>query len=76
MNQNDPNIGRRGHPMTKDENYTGWIIGGLVALAIVMGLFWMVGRKDHTNTAANNVNASDAATATAGVVSEPVTNAR
>jgi hypothetical protein len=44
--QDNPNRRNRG-----DTSYTGWIIGGLVALAVVIGLFMMFGRD--TNTASN-----------------------
>ena len=57
--QNDPNrpVNRRtdGRMDPDDTSYTGWIIGGLVALAMVVGLFAMFGR-DNTNVASNNSN--------------------
>jgi hypothetical protein len=58
--QNDPNINRRNH--RDDTSYTGWIIGGIVALALVIGLFAMFGRN-NTNTASNTAPNSPAATA-------------
>jgi hypothetical protein len=54
--QNDPNINRRNtHPMTEETSYTGWIIGGVVALALILGLFTMFGR-DKTNDITSNAN--------------------
>ena len=61
--QNDPNINRRNNRMDRDDtSYTGWIIGGIVALALVIGLFAMFGRN-NTNTASNTAPNSPAATA-------------
>jgi hypothetical protein len=55
--ENDPNYPRRNRPGSVEEetNYTGWVIGGLVALALAIGLFTMFGRDTATtNTAVNN----------------------
>ena len=50
----DPNINRRSsHPMTEDRSYTGWIVGGIVAVAVVLGIFAMTSGTDNTNTASN-----------------------
>jgi hypothetical protein len=51
--QDDPNINRRNRMDRDDTSYTGWIIGGILALALVVGIFAMFGR-DNTNTASNN----------------------
>jgi hypothetical protein len=50
--QNDPNsrIGMR-----EDRSYTGWIVGGVVALAVILGIFMMTGRNND-NTANNTMN--------------------
>jgi hypothetical protein len=50
--QNDPNLNRR--PVeSADTSYTSWIIGGVVALMVIAGIFMMFGRTDGTNTASN-----------------------
>jgi hypothetical protein len=54
--QDDPNLNRRSYPMTDNASYTGWVVGGAAALAIIMGLLFMFGRDDRTTTAANNPN--------------------
>jgi hypothetical protein len=52
--QNDPNINRRSG-VRDNASYTGWIVGGLVTLALLIGLFTMFGRDNNkTNTASNN----------------------
>jgi len=53
--QNDPNFNRRNDRMDRDKtSYTGWIIGGLVALALAVGLFSMFGRDNTKNNTASN----------------------
>jgi hypothetical protein len=48
------NVNRR---MGRDEtSYAGWILGGLAALALVLGVFFMFGRDDGTTSTANNTN--------------------
>lgn len=53
--QDDPNSPeRRSHPMTEETSYTGWIVGGVVALAVIIGIFAFMGTStDRTGTAAN-----------------------
>ena len=53
--QDDPNNpDRRSYPMTEDTNYTGWIIGGIVALVVVIAVFALMGSStDRHDTAAN-----------------------
>lgn len=60
----DPNLDRR-PAMDADTRYTGWIAGGLVALAVIAGIFLMFGRNDNTNTASNTSPRRPAATAPA-----------
>ena len=48
--ENDPNR-RRG--MRDDKSYTGWIIGGVIAVAVILGIFMLTNRTDNTNTASN-----------------------
>ena len=60
--QDDPNINRRNRIDREDTSYTGWIIGGIVALALVVGIFVMFGR-DNTSTASNNTPNRPTATA-------------
>ena len=58
---NDPNRNRR--PLRDaDTSYTSWIIGGLVAFAVIAGLFMMFGRNVGTNSASTT---SDRPVATA-----------
>ncbi len=52
--QDDPN-NRPSHPMTKeDDSYLGWIVGGAVALAVILGIFFMTGRPTNDSVATNN----------------------
>jgi len=52
--QDDPNNpNRNSYPMTEETNYTGWIVGGVIALAVILGVFAMTGPTDQTGTAAN-----------------------
>jgi hypothetical protein len=53
--QDDPNSNRRSrqsYPMTEERNYTGWIVGAIVTLVLVAGIFMVFGRND-TKTATN-----------------------
>ena len=54
--QDDPNFNRRRNGLGNDRNYTGWIVGGVIAIAVILGIFAMTGRSDRTNTTANNAN--------------------
>src|SRR5215203_2255599 len=55
--QNDPNINRRTTRRDiNDTSYTGWIIGGLVAVAVVIGLFTIFGRDKTNDGTASNTN--------------------
>jgi hypothetical protein len=51
--QDDPNINRRRNGMRDETSYTGWIIGGVIALAVVLGIFAMTNRSND-NTALNS----------------------
>jgi hypothetical protein len=51
--QDDPNMKRTDD---QDTNWMGWLIGGVVALAVIIGIFLMAGPKGNDNTAANNPN--------------------
>jgi hypothetical protein len=75
--QDDPNINRRNTEGYRDNtSYTGWIIGGLVALALVIGLFTMFGRDTATTNTATNTNRPATTTTTnAPAVPGPVTTA-
>jgi hypothetical protein len=67
--QNDPNINRRrGYPMTEERSYTGWIVGAIVATAVVLSIFAMTHRTG-TNAAANNNNSPATTTGSATNVS-------
>jgi hypothetical protein len=50
--ENDTNTNRPRHPLD-ERSYTGWIIGGAIAVAVILGIFMMTGRTDKTNTASN-----------------------
>ena len=54
--QNDPNLNRPvNRPVVReDTSYTPWIVGAIVALAVIIGIFAMTNRSDKTSTAANN----------------------
>jgi hypothetical protein len=65
MTYEDPQVPRR--PMAPDDpnnrvvdrdetSYTGWILGGFVALALILGGFFMFGRDDGTTSTASNPN--------------------
>jgi len=56
--QNDPNINRRNQAGYRDNqtSYTGWIVGGLVALALVIGGMLMFGRDNGPTSTANDTN--------------------
>jgi hypothetical protein len=52
--QDDPNGNiRRPLPASSETSYAGWVVGGVVAVAVVLGIFMMSGRTDRTDTAAN-----------------------
>jgi len=64
----------------EETSYMGWVIGGLVALALVIGLFTMFGRDTTTtNTAINTTRPVTTtplpAPATTGTVTAPATDA-
>jgi hypothetical protein len=52
-NPNPPEPTRPTYPITRDTNYTPWIIAGLAAVALLVGLFTMFGRDSTTKTANN-----------------------
>ena len=55
--QNDPNLNRGDRRSTADDtSYTGWIIGGVLAIAVIIGVFMMMGRDNKTTTAADVPN--------------------
>jgi hypothetical protein len=70
--QDDPNINRRNLREDTDTGYVGWIVGGLLAVALIIGGLMMFGR-DNTNTASNNTNrpAASAPTTTGSGSSMP-----
>jgi hypothetical protein len=52
--QNDPNSNPRNlNPRGGPASYTGWIIGGALALAVIVGIFVVLGRTSPTGTAGN-----------------------
>ena len=65
MTYQDPNMPRR--PMTPEDlnvrraaqaetSYMSWILGGVAALAVILGLFFMFGRNDGTTSTAINTD--------------------
>ena len=64
--QDDPNLTRLPNRRVdqNETSYTPWIIGAVVAIAVILGIFAMTNRSDNTNTAASNPN-KPAATTTA-----------
>jgi hypothetical protein len=51
--QDDPNGNlRRTDP--EETNYTGWIVGGAVALAVVLGVFVMANGTNNSGMATND----------------------
>jgi hypothetical protein len=62
-NPDDPNFNRRRAMDDMDANYTGWIVGGLLALVVIAGIFLMFGRSDTVPTASNTSPNRPAATA-------------
>jgi len=54
-NMGDPDYPKRpSYPMTDETNYTGWIVGGILALVVVLGLFFAFGgTSNETSTAVN-----------------------
>ena len=68
--KNDPNANRPSHPMTKDDStYTGWLVGAAVAIAVIIGIFFMTGRPTGDSTATN----SSPATSTRPLPNMPTT---
>ena len=65
-NPNDPNnlndrnytAGSR-RAAANDSSYMGWIIGGLVALAVILGIVFLL-PMNNSNTASNNTNETTA----------------
>jgi hypothetical protein len=43
----------------EDNSFMGWIVGGIVAVAVILGIFLMMGRS-NTNTAVNDRPAPNA----------------
>jgi hypothetical protein len=51
--QDDPNPNMN-RTDDQDTNWMAWLIGGVVALAVILGIFLMAGPTGNDNTAANN----------------------
>ena len=51
---NDQNRPR--HPLNDETSYASWILGGIAALAVIAGLFFMFGRNDGTTSTATNTD--------------------
>jgi hypothetical protein len=68
----DPNYNRRSQTSYRDDSsYTGWIIGAIVVLVIIVGGFMLFGRDAGTSSTADNTTrpattAAPAPTAPAG----------
>jgi hypothetical protein len=53
-NLNDPNGDHfRARRQAEETSYTGWIVGGVIALAVVIGIFALSSRGTDQNTAAH-----------------------
>jgi hypothetical protein len=69
----DPNYNRRNQPGYRDDtSYTGWIIGAIVTLAIIVGGFMLFGRDAGTSNTASNAS-RPATTTTAPAPAAPAT---
>jgi hypothetical protein len=63
--QNDPNRNR--NDITDETSTTTYIVGGVVMLAVIFGIFMLVGGDSNTNTASNaNAPATTSRPATTG----------
>jgi hypothetical protein len=78
MTYNDPNRepinpdpSRPSYPMTTRSDYTSWIIGGIVGLVLVLGIFFMMNRNDTTNTTSNTNRPAPATTGSGAAVPLP-----
>ena len=72
--QDDPNLSRRSYPPKDDTSYAGWIIGGIVALVVILGIFFLAGRPND-NTAANAPGANTPTTTGSATPAPPQQNA-
>jgi hypothetical protein len=53
--QDDPNGNlRRSEKPTEESSYTGWLVGGAVAFAVILGIFMMSSRTDNSGMATND----------------------
>ena len=71
--QNDPKINRPINRRTGRDNnsYTGWIVGGVAVVALILGVFMLTGRINTSNTAANTDPNRPHATAPAAPAATP-----
>jgi hypothetical protein len=67
----NPNPDRPSYPMTRQTNYTAWIIGGIAAVVLALGILFMVNRNDTTSTAANTNPPAPTTTGSGGTVPLP-----
>lgn len=57
--QDDPNGNlRRSETPNEQPGYTGWLVGGAVALAVILGIFIMSSRTDNSGMATNDSTAT------------------
>ena len=71
------NENRNRNGMRDETSYTGWIIGGLLMLALVVGVFAFSHRSGDTNTANNTPGTSTASTPSttgSGTANSPARN--
>jgi hypothetical protein len=73
--QDDPNINRRRRMDDGRGSYTAWIVGGILALGLIAGIFMVFGRND-TNTAENSrpTTTTSQPTTTGAATSVPAPN--
>jgi len=74
-NLNDPNGERfRNRREAEETRYTGWIIGAVIALAVIVGIFALSNRGDKANTAAQPTSPPTSTTGSATPDATPKTD--
>ena len=71
--QDDPNTKQPSYPLTtEDDSYMGWIAGAAVALAVILGIFFMTGSPTGDNVATSSPPAANMPSTTgSGTVDAP-----
>jgi hypothetical protein len=63
MSQPNPNR-FKSYPMTPETNYTGWMVGGLLALIFGLGVIAVISRSNPTADSANSSSLKSVGSAT------------